>query len=222
MLDPQILADLPLLRAAAPQAIALLARYAVERSFSPDEVIFLAGTEAGGLHVVLSGRVRVVRGRGDRQHVVHWEEPGGTLGEVPLFAGGGYPATAIAAEATHCAVISREAIQAVIAAQPEIAFLFLERLASRVRGLVGRLDRMALQGTTARLATYLLELPSDPSGRIVHLGLTQGELAEELGTVREIVVRGLRTLRRDGAIHSLGRGRFEILSREELRRAAGQ
>jgi CRP/FNR family transcriptional regulator len=220
MLDPRILADLPLLRAAAPQAIAVLAQQAIERSFSADETIFLAGTEPRGLLVVLSGRVRVVRGRGDRQHVVHWEEPGGTLGEVPLFAGGVYPATAIAAEDTRCAVISREAIHAAIAAQPEIAFLLLERLASRVRGLVARLDRVALQGTTARLASYLLELPTDPSGKVVQLGLTQGELAEELGTVREIVVRGLGALRRQGVIRSLGRGQIEILSREKLRGAA--
>jgi CRP/FNR family transcriptional regulator len=220
VLDPQILARLPLLRAAPPEAVAVLARHAVERSFAPDEVIFLAGTEPGGLLVVLSGRVRVVRGRGDRQHVVHWEDVGGTLGDVPLFAGGVYPATALAAEPTRCAVIPREGIRAAIAARPEIAFLLLERLATRVRGLVARLDRVALQGTTARLASYLLELPTDPSGRIVQLGLTQGELAEELGTVREIVVRGLRALRRQGTIDSLGRGRFEIVSREELRQTA--
>jgi CRP-like cAMP-binding protein len=55
---------------------------------------------------------------------------------------------------------------------------------------------------------------------VVHLGLTQGELAEELGTVREIVVRGLGALRRQGVIRSLGRGQIEILAREQLRRAA--
>ena len=211
---------LPPFRDAPPGVADALARHAVGRAFAASEVIFLAGADAGGLHVVLDGRVRVVRGRGDRQHVVHWEGPGGTLGEVPLFAGGAYPATAIAAEPTRCAVLSRDAIRAAIAAEPHVAFFLLERLATRVRGLVTRLDGLALRSATARLAGYLLERPSDRTGRGVSLGMTQGELAEELGTVREVVVRGLRALQRDGAVRALGGGRFEIVSREALRAAA--
>jgi predicted transcriptional regulator len=50
--------------------------------------------------------------------------------------------------------------------------------------------------------------------------MTQGELAEELGTVREVVVRGLRALVRSGAIRSLGGGRYEITCRETLGKVA--
>ena len=99
-----------------------------------------------------------------------------------------------------------------------VAFLLLERLATRVRGLVARLDALALRSATGRLAAWLLERPAR-EGR-VSLGMTQGELAEELGTVREVVVRGLRALQRRGAIRALGGGRFEVASREALRAAA--
>lgn len=216
MLDPASLVPLPFLRDASPAVIETLARHAVERRYATAEVIFTAGAEPRGLFLVLEGQVRVIRGRGGRQHVVHTERAGGTLGEVPLFSDGAYPATAVAAEPTRCAILSREAIRAAIAADPEIAFLLLGRLASRVRVLVERLDRLALQGARARLAAYLLARPLDRGGRSVSLGMTQGELAEELGTVREIVVRGLQELRRRGALRSLGGGRFEILSRATL------
>lgn len=43
---------------------------AVERRFAADEVLFLAGTEARFLHLVLEGRVRVVREPGGRPHVI--------------------------------------------------------------------------------------------------------------------------------------------------------
>ncbi len=220
MLAPETLA--PLLAGTPPDVVAALARHAVERAFAPGEVLFLAGAEPRGLHVVLEGRVRVVRARGDRQHVVHTEGPGGTLGEVPLFAGGTYPATAVAVEPTRCAVLSREALRAAVAAAPAVAFLLLERLATRVRGLVARLDRVALQSATGRLAAYVLERPLDRTGRGVSLGMTQGALAEELGTVREIVVRGLRALVRRGALRALGGGRFEVVSREALARIAAE
>jgi CRP-like cAMP-binding protein len=52
--------------------------------------------------------------------------------------------------------------------------------------------------------------------------MTQSELAEELGTVREIVVRGLQMFRRAGAIRSVGGGRIEIQSRELLQEFADE
>jgi CRP/FNR family transcriptional regulator, dissimilatory nitrate respiration regulator len=221
VLDPRILAALPLFRGAPPAAVQALARHAVERRYAMDQTIFTSGSAPVGLFIVLEGRVRVVRGREGRQHVIHMEEAGGTLGEVPLFAGGAYPAMAIAAEPTRCALLSRDAIHAAIAADPVVAFLLLERLALRVRGLVERLDRLALQSVRARLAAFLLTRSESSSGSI-SLGMTQGELAEELGTVREIVVRGLQTLRRTGAIRSAGGGRIVILSRELLQQLADE
>ncbi|MGH7719979.1 MAG: helix-turn-helix domain-containing protein [Gemmatimonadaceae bacterium] len=50
--------------------------------------------------------------------------------------------------------------------------------------------------------------------------MSQGELAEELGTVREVVVRALRELRADGVIRSAGSGRIEVLDATALARRA--
>jgi GTP-sensing pleiotropic transcriptional regulator CodY len=40
--------------------------------------------------------------------------------------------------------------------------------------------------------------------------MTQTALAEELGTVREVVVRALRALRQAGAIESAGDGKYHV------------
>ena len=145
MIEPRALAGIRFLSGLRAETIAALAARAVERRYAPDEVLFTAGSTPRGLFVVLEGRVRVLRGNdGGRQHVVHEELAGGTLGEVPLFDGGGYPATAIAAEATRCAVIDRATLSAAMHADPEMAWTLLARLASRVRTLVDRLDVMIL------------------------------------------------------------------------------
>ena len=47
------------------------------------------------------------------------------------------------------------------------------------------------------------------------------QLAEELGTVREVVVRQLRVLQQAGVLRRAGRGRYEILRIDALRAAAG-
>jgi CRP/FNR family transcriptional regulator len=218
--DPAVLSRLAPFRDAAPGVLAALASHAVTRRFARDEALFRAGSAPGGLYVVLDGRVRVVRGTGGRQHVVHTEGPGGTLGEVPLFAGGTYPATAIAAEPTTCALLTPAALRRAVADEPAVAFLLLGRLATRVRELVQRLDDRSTRRVTARVAEHLLARAGGASGARVSLGMTQGALAEELGTVREVVVRALAALRRQGAITALGGGRFAIADRAVLERAA--
>jgi CRP/FNR family transcriptional regulator len=217
MIPRERLAAIPFFAAFPDDALRVMADHGVERRFGLGETLFRAGESATGLLVVLDGKVRVVREFAGRTQVVHVETVGGTLGEVPVFAGGGYPATAIAAEPTVCAVIARESLAAAIRTSPDAAFVLLERLARRVRELVSRLDRASLRSVSARLAEYLLAR-ADARGRsIIALGMTQQQLAEELGTVREVVVRELHALRERGALRSLGGGRYEILDADVLR-----
>jgi CRP/FNR family transcriptional regulator len=218
--DPATLTRLAPFRDAAPGVVAALASHAVTRRFARDETLFRAGSPPGGLYVVVEGRVRVLRDSDGRRHVVHTEGPGGTLGEVPLFAGGSYPATAIAVEPTTCALLTPAALRRAVADEPAVAFLLLGRLATRVRDLVQRLDDRSTRGVTPRVAEYLLARAGDGPASPLSLGMTQLALAEELGTVREVVVRALAELRRQGAIASLGGGRFAIVDREGLERAA--
>jgi len=215
MIDPARIARLPLFATTSPGALAAIAMHAVERTFASDETLFSAGSPSRGLFVVLEGTVRVVRAGDGRQHVVHTETVGGTLGEVPLFDGGTYPATAIAAEPTRCLVLDRDAIRRAISASPDVAMVLLSRLAARVRTLVNRLDDRSARSVNARLAEFLLSRRSAKSS-VVSLGMTQTRLAEELGTVREVVVRSLRELAKRNLIASRGQGRYEILDRAGL------
>jgi CRP/FNR family transcriptional regulator len=213
---------LPLFAGVSDAACRELAARTVRRVYEPGETLFVAGTEARGLYVVVGGRVRVVRHGASRRHVLHEEGPGGTLGEVPLFEGGGYPATAIAAEPTACLVIGRDAIGAAMRADPELAWRLLARLASRVRTLVERVDSLAVRSVPQRLAALLVTRHDGPTGgRALTLGGTHQQVAEELGTVREVVVRAVRALCDAGAIEPLGRGRYRVPDADRLRELAG-
>lgn len=216
------IADLSLFRDLRPDSLALLARHGLERSFAAGETLFRAGETPWGIFVVLEGRIRVVRGEASRQVVVHTEGPGGTLADVPLFAGGALPGTAIATEPSVCAIFPKEALRAAIAANPDIAFALLARLALRVRELVGRLDQVSSKSVAARLATYLLRRSEERHSAIVSLGMTQSGLAEELGTVREVIVRELRALRTAGIVRPSRGGGVEILDPVRLAERAGQ
>jgi CRP-like cAMP-binding protein len=209
-----------ILDALGPRARAALLALSVERGFAVGEILYLAGSPAQSLYLVLDGRVRLLRESHGRTILIHDEERGGCLGEVPLFEGGTYPATAMAAEPTRCLVLHRDAILEIVRREPEFAVAVLARLASRVRHLIDRLDRNTTRSTLGRLAEHLLARSASGRGRSFTLGASQQHAAEELGTVRELVVRGLRTLRDRGAIVARGGGRYSVADDALLRRIA--
>jgi CRP/FNR family transcriptional regulator len=217
MLDLETLSRAPLIGDLSLAARRVLATKAVVRRYAAGAALWSAGDRVNSLAIVLEGRVRVVReGRG-RQHVLHSEGPGGTLGEVPLFTGGPAPATALAAQPTRCLLLTRETIEAAMVADPAVAWLLLEKLAQRVRTLVERVDRLAMETATTRLARLVLAEVEQSASDVITLGITQTALAAELGTVREVTVRALRALREAGLVESAGRGRLRVTNRTGLR-----
>jgi CRP-like cAMP-binding protein len=194
-----------------PRAVvATLASHGSLVRFAAERVIFTAGSAPRGWYVVIEGKVRVVRGAGARQHVIHTEGPGGTLAEVPLFSGGALPATAIAAEPTVCALFTLKVIRAAMAESEDVSLMLLKRLALRVRGLVDRLDDRSAQSVRARLIDFLARRAAASRRGTFSLGMTQHQLAEELGTVREVISRELRELKRSGIVEALGTGRYRL------------
>ena len=74
---------------------------------------------------------------------------------------------------------------------------------------------------TSRLAAYIVARAAVSKTPEFSLGVTQLELAEELGTAREVVVRGLAALIDAGAIARAGRARFVVRRAAILKSVAG-
>jgi CRP/FNR family transcriptional regulator len=219
MVPTELLSGLSLFRDASPPIVSALAKRGVEVRYPTNAVLFLTGDPARGWFIVVEGLVRVVRGSGARQHVIHSEGPGGTLGEVPLFTQGTHPATGIAAEPTRCVLFDRTALEAAIAEAPGIAFLLASRLAFRAERLVERLHERSATNVQTRLIEFLLARRPTRGSDTISIGMTQQALAEDLGTVREVVARELRTLVKRGWIESLGGGRYRVRDAKALRTA---
>ncbi len=155
MINADVLAALPLTRPLSLATRRTMARHALVCEYGTGTILWTAGTEIDYLAVVIDGRVRIAREGLGLQHVVHTEGPGGTLGEVPLFASGPTPVTAIALEPTRCLIITRRALESAIAVDQQVVWILLRRMAERVRLLVDRLDRLALHNARTRFAPLL-------------------------------------------------------------------
>lgn len=212
--------EAPLLDSLTASAKASLIKRSTEKKYSAGQVLWNEGDSPIGLTLVIQGKVRIVRGVRGRQTVIHSGEAGSTLGEIPFFTRSRYPATAIASEPTICLVITYDAFHAALRGDPGLALALLERLSRRVQTLVDRIGGLSSQSVAARLANFILERSSKSPNETFSLGMTQTDLAEELGTVREVVVRALRDLKKAGAITARERGRFIVADPVALRAAA--
>jgi CRP-like cAMP-binding protein len=201
-----VLAAIPYFRCLPPADLRRLAAHAVVRDVRRGARVFEEGAPAEALFVVIEGRVRLVRvSRGGREQALHAEGPGATLGEVPLLDGGGYVATAIAAEPTRLLSLPRDAVLDACRRHPEVALGIIRVLARRVRTFAGLVEQLSLKDLTARTAGLLLAESHAAGGPTFELTTTREELAARLGTVRELVSRALMRLRKAGMIRVAGR-----------------
>ena len=197
-----------------------IASLAVPSRYRPRQVLFRAGDPADGLYIVISGRVRVSRETANHVELLHTEMAGGVLGEIPVFGGVPFPATAVATEATRCAKLPRDAVERLLREHSEFARFAIRRLASRAQTLIRRIDELTTRTIVTRLADHLSQrIAADGA---VSLGMSQGALAEELGTAREVVVRALAALVAANALRRVGRSRFVVVDRSVLRSIAGR
>jgi CRP-like cAMP-binding protein len=220
------------LESLSPAGRDTLLKQSVERRFSTGERLWSAGDASEGIALVLEGKVRIVRVSDGRQTVIHSGEPGATLGEIPFFTGDCYPATAVAAEPTRCLFLTHAAVNEAMTVDPKLAFFFLRRLSLRVQSLVDKIDQNTVSSVQTRLAQFILRRSqsavqatrsrAETDKHVAFsLGMTQSALAEELGTVREVVVRALRELRESEAIERAGDGKYRVTNFAILKRIAG-
>jgi CRP-like cAMP-binding protein len=217
----QLRTILPGLEAVDDHAVAQLARASSLRKYRAKATLYRAGDIADGLYGVVSGRVIVRRETSERSEMLHTERSGGVLGEIPVFGGGRFPATAVALEPTECCHIPVAVVERLLRDEPSFARFALGRMAMRAQSLLQRIDELTASTVTTRLAAFVVTRAAQSQSADFTLGVTQSELAEELGTAREVVVRGIARLVDAGAIARTGRSRFAVRRLATLRAIAG-
>jgi CRP/FNR family cyclic AMP-dependent transcriptional regulator len=183
-----------------------LASRTVRRHFSAGELIFTEGEPCNGLHIIAHGRVRIFKTSANgREQVLAINTPGESVAELPVFDGGPFPASAMAIEDTQIAFISRRDFSAFCIEHPEVALKVLAVVGARLRRLVGIIEELSFTTIRQRLISVLIKLAQTQGtktdrGVEFFLPATHQELANQLGTVRELISRNLMRLQAEGLI----------------------
>ncbi len=196
---------------------------ALRRRVLKGQRVFFEGDPAVGFYILLSGRVKVSKLSPEgKEQILHLMDPGDPFGEVPVFAGGVFPANAVALEDAELLFLSRESFLELIGRVPALAMNMLASLSRRLIHMTRLVESLSLREVHERLAAYVLHR-SDLQGRAdeVSLDINKGLLASLLGTSPETLSRTLTRLHNDGFIEVGGR-RIRIRNRSGLEEMAAR
>ena len=195
---------------------------------SAGRTLFHDGDECSGLFIVAEGEVRVFRrGRDGAEQTVRVVGWGRTLGELPLARGERHQASAVTTEPTRVLFLSRQSVEALYRAEPDVAHALIDALARRLRDAEFRAQALAFRDVLPRLAVLLAGYAQRggtraPDGAVeLDLGRTQEEIAHEIGAARESVSRAWGQLRDQGLIEPRRGHRVRIPDVHRLREVAG-
>ena len=178
-------------------------------------VLFDERQSCQGFPFVLSGSIRVVKlAANGRELPLYKVLPGESciITSSCLLGRSDYNARGLAESETSLAMLPRSLFDELMG-EPVFRNFVFDLFAERLAELMQLVEEVAFQKLDQRLANLLLG-----KGRQLHT--THQQLADELGSVREMVSRLLKGFVDQGLVR-LGREQIEILDPAGLRRIAG-
>ncbi|MGW6175224.1 Crp/Fnr family transcriptional regulator [Arthrobacter sp. NPDC055138] len=169
------------------------------------------------LELMVSGLLKFYATAPDgRTITVRYCRRGSLMGVVSLFSPDfALPVSAVALTDTELVRLSPVRVRGAAARELQVAHVFLRELSERVLGFMAEIPGSAFTSVRQRVARHLLDLaagadagrlgvpaPMADAGSGLAVRTTQQELAQAVGSVREVVVRILRELREAGVVRT--------------------
>lgn len=177
------------------QVLSALERCTQIRRYAKNTVVVNQGDRGDSVFFILDGRVKVYVSddEGD-QVVVATQGRGEYFGELSLDDGL-RSASVLTLAPTQLAVVPKDQFAHLLASEPELAVQLITHLIGRVRVLTERVTDLALLDVYGRLIKLLHDqsAPRADGARTMQR-LTQQEIAEHVGSSREMVSRIFKEL----------------------------
>ena len=172
------------------------------RSFPASTVVVSEGDDGSSLFVVQSGSLKAfLMDENGREVTLSLLDPGDYFGELALLDEAPRSASVLAVTRSELLQIPRSAFLAMIEEHPTCMQVVLRNLVGRIRSLTENVRSLALVDVFGRIARTFETLAVEKDGvRIIDRRLTQQDLANLIGSSREMVNRILRDLVAGGYI----------------------
>ena len=199
-----------------PERFEALLRELTAMRFPAGAEVFVERQPCQGFPLVVEGRLKVVKlSSNGRELMLYRVQPGGSciITSSCLLGHTDYNARGIAETDLTLRLIPAGTFWRLMAEHVPFRDFVFNLLADRISELMQLVEEVAFARLDQRLARLLMAHQDDV------LRVTHQQLADELGSVREIVSRLLKGFAEQGLV-SLGREHLAIVNRDELRKLA--
>ncbi len=163
------------------------------------ELIFRPGDAVESIHVVLRGRIKLIRDTEDGNPVVlQLAVAGDMLAEASLFSDSYHCAALAVSPDAELAVFARRELLSALRSSSVAAMDIMEIFAMRIRKLRALLEIRNIRSARERIHAWL-RLEANSSNEIV-LNMTYKDAAYLLGLAHETFYRALKQLELDGIL----------------------
>lgn len=182
----------------------LLTYGATYKKVATGDVIFREGNQCNFYHQVVIGSVKWVNIDEDgKEFIQNMIDEGECFGEIPLFDGETYAATATAQQDSVIIRLHKSNFLQLITDHPHIHFAFTKLLAERVRFKFYLLKELAYhhpEKSIAALINYLKSHNKNICSECNQIKLTRQQIADMTGLRVETVIRAMRHMHERGEI----------------------
>jgi CRP/FNR family transcriptional regulator len=184
-----------------PELVGRLRDEGERADYPAGTTVYRAGSDPQAA-LVVRGLLRVFLTSAEgRQVTVRYARPGDVLG-IAVLVGGPASTSVQAVEPSSVFRIGARVLIAAARRDPRVSWAIAEELNRRLYEVLEQTAVNAFGSVRQRVAAHLLDLASDrqrPHGRLA-ARVSQQELADAAGSVREVVARVLRDLRVAGIV----------------------
>lgn len=191
------------------------------RSVEAGAFLFIEGATADAVHLLATGRIKVVRETSEGDEVIlRMVQPGEILGAAGGWGDTIYPASAVALDDVSVLRLTARDFLVLIDRFPDFALALIRELATRLREAESRIQDLQTERTERRIAHALLRLAAKmgtetEQGIVIDLSFTRQDLAELAGTTLSTASRTLSGWDKRGLVDAR-RKYIAILDRETL------
>jgi CRP/FNR family transcriptional regulator, cyclic AMP receptor protein len=218
MIDTETLKHICYFEGCNPAELQAIKPYVSKKDVKKREAIVFQGDASDTLYFVVSGAIKVYKTSIDgKEQILHIAQKGESVGDIAIFDRGPAPASMVAITPTVLYQIRRKELDTVIRKCPSVALNALKALAERVRRDSRLVEELSFGQVINRVARLLLNYMEWETGTGVRL--TQQDMANMVGSSREMVNKSLRYMEDQKALRTTRKG-IEILDGKILENIA--
>ncbi len=219
----EVLKQVPLFANITAKDLNLIAKNTIERKYPKGSYLFFENEEGNSLYIVVSGLVKIFKSdQTGRTKTLAYLKEGDFFGEMAMLDEQKRSASASVLEDSVVLILNRSDFQMEILNNPLIALRLMQAISSRLRSADKQIEDLTFRNLPGRVASAIIELSKKhgiktAAGQVkIDLKLTHQELAEMIGTAREVVTSILNDFRKAKCI-AIEEKHIIIIDLKELR-----